>query len=49
MIGVKTVTDDSQMAHSAQATKLQSDPRYKKEYEDSKAKYRCVRLALRSL
>ncbi|XP_067100527.1 nebulin-related-anchoring protein [Osmerus mordax] len=39
MIGVKTVTDDSQMAHSAQATKLQSDRRYKKEYEDSKAKY----------
>ncbi|KAI4872815.1 hypothetical protein NFI96_016128 [Prochilodus magdalenae] len=39
MIGVKTVTDDSQMAHSALATKLQSDRNYKKEYEDSKTKY----------
>uniref|UniRef100_A0A4W4EJZ7 LIM zinc-binding domain-containing protein n=1 Tax=Electrophorus electricus TaxID=8005 RepID=A0A4W4EJZ7_ELEEL len=39
MIGVKTVTDDSQMAHSALATKLQSNRNYKKEYEDSKTKY----------
>uniref|UniRef100_A0A3B4DAY3 LIM zinc-binding domain-containing protein n=1 Tax=Pygocentrus nattereri TaxID=42514 RepID=A0A3B4DAY3_PYGNA len=39
MIGVKTVTDDSQMAHSALATKLQSDRDYKKEYENSKTKY----------
>lgn len=39
MIGVKTVSGDSQMAHSAQATKLQSDLNYKKEYEDTKTKY----------
>ncbi|XP_072523449.1 nebulin-related-anchoring protein [Salminus brasiliensis] len=39
MIGVKTVSDDSQMAHSALASKLQSDLNYKKEYEDSKTKY----------
>lgn len=39
MIGVKAVTDDSQMAHSALATKLQSDRNYKKEYEDNKTKY----------
>ncbi|XP_066519159.1 nebulin-related-anchoring protein [Hoplias malabaricus] len=39
MIGVKTITDDSQMAHSVLATKLQSDRNYKKEYEDTKTKY----------
>lgn len=39
MIGVKTVTDDSQLAHSTLATKLHSDRNYKKEYEDSKTKY----------
>ncbi|KAK7122489.1 hypothetical protein R3I94_019565 [Phoxinus phoxinus] len=39
MIGVKTVSGDSQMAHSAQATKLQSDLNYKKEYEDTKTKH----------
>ncbi len=39
MIGVKTVSGDSQMAHSAKATKLQSDLNYKKEYEDTKTKY----------
>ncbi|XP_051959174.1 nebulin-related-anchoring protein isoform X2 [Xyrauchen texanus] len=39
MIGVKTVSGDSQMAHSAQATKLQSNRQYKKEYEDTKTKY----------
>uniref|UniRef100_A0A8C2FIL9 Nebulin-related anchoring protein n=1 Tax=Cyprinus carpio TaxID=7962 RepID=A0A8C2FIL9_CYPCA len=39
MIGVKTVSDDSQMAHSTKATKLQSDLNYKKEYEDTKTKY----------
>lgn len=39
MIGVKTVTDDSQMAHSHKATQLQSSRNYKKEYEDSKTKY----------
>uniref|UniRef100_A0A673N4E9 Nebulin-related-anchoring protein-like n=1 Tax=Sinocyclocheilus rhinocerous TaxID=307959 RepID=A0A673N4E9_9TELE len=39
MIGVKTVSDDSQMAHSTKATKLQSDLNYKKEYEDTKTKH----------
>ncbi|XP_026132251.1 nebulin-related-anchoring protein-like isoform X3 [Carassius auratus] len=39
MIGVKTVSDDSLMAHSTKATKLQSDLNYKKEYEDTKTKY----------
>ncbi|KAK2876323.1 hypothetical protein Q8A67_020419 [Cirrhinus molitorella] len=39
MIGVKTVSDDSQMAHSTKATKLQSDLNYKKDYEDTKSKY----------
>ncbi|XP_014012529.1 nebulin-related-anchoring protein isoform X1 [Salmo salar] len=39
MIGVKTVTDDSQMAHSALATRLQSDHHYRKEYEDTKTKH----------
>ncbi|CAG5906159.1 unnamed protein product [Menidia menidia] len=38
-IGIKSVSDDSQMAHSALATKLQSDRYYKKNYEDNKAKY----------
>uniref|UniRef100_A0A8C5HI81 LIM zinc-binding domain-containing protein n=1 Tax=Gouania willdenowi TaxID=441366 RepID=A0A8C5HI81_GOUWI len=41
VIGIKSVSDDSQMAHSALATKLQSDRHYRKNYEDSKAKYRC--------
>ncbi|KAF7705378.1 nebulin-related-anchoring protein [Silurus meridionalis] len=40
MIGVKTVKDDSQLAHSTLATKLHSDRNYKKEYEDSKTKYK---------
>ncbi|XP_035260193.1 nebulin-related-anchoring protein isoform X1 [Anguilla anguilla] len=39
MIGVKTVTDDSQMAHSAHATHLQSDREYRKGYEDAKTRY----------
>uniref|UniRef100_A0A8C5HIM0 LIM zinc-binding domain-containing protein n=1 Tax=Gouania willdenowi TaxID=441366 RepID=A0A8C5HIM0_GOUWI len=39
VIGIKSVSDDSQMAHSALATKLQSDRHYRKNYEDSKAKY----------
>lgn len=39
-IGIKSVSDDSQMAHSALATKLQSDRHYKKDYEDTKTKYR---------
>lgn len=40
VIGIKSVSDDSQMAHSALATKLQSGRHYKKEYEDTKTKYR---------
>uniref|UniRef100_A0A8C9WUP2 Nebulin-related anchoring protein n=1 Tax=Sander lucioperca TaxID=283035 RepID=A0A8C9WUP2_SANLU len=39
VIGIKSVSDDSQMAHSALATKLQSGRRYKKDYEDTKSKY----------
>uniref|UniRef100_A0A3B3VGQ9 Nebulin-related anchoring protein n=1 Tax=Poecilia latipinna TaxID=48699 RepID=A0A3B3VGQ9_9TELE len=39
VIGIKSVSDDSQMAHSALATKLQSDLHYKKNYEDTKTKY----------
>nr|XP_046233672.1 nebulin-related-anchoring protein isoform X3 [Scatophagus argus] len=39
VIGIKSVSEDSQMAHSALATKLQSDRRYKKDYEDTKTKY----------
>ncbi|KAJ8365194.1 hypothetical protein SKAU_G00140250 [Synaphobranchus kaupii] len=39
MIGVKTVTEDSQMAHSAHATRLQSDREYRKGYEDAKTRY----------
>ncbi|XP_041828983.1 nebulin-related-anchoring protein isoform X2 [Melanotaenia boesemani] len=39
VIGIKSVSDDSQMAHSALATKLQSDRYYKKKYEDTKTKY----------
>lgn len=42
VIGIKSSSDDSQMAHSAMATKLQSDRHYKKNYEDSKTKYRWV-------
>uniref|UniRef100_A0A668ADI7 Nebulin-related anchoring protein n=1 Tax=Myripristis murdjan TaxID=586833 RepID=A0A668ADI7_9TELE len=36
VIGIKSVSDDSQMAHSALATKLQSGRHYKKNYEDTK-------------
>ncbi|XP_013769872.1 nebulin-related-anchoring protein isoform X2 [Pundamilia nyererei] len=39
MIGIKAVSEDSQMAHSTLATKLQSDRHYKKNYEDTKTKY----------
>ncbi|KAA0725070.1 Nebulin-related-anchoring protein [Triplophysa tibetana] len=39
MIGVKAVSDDSQMAHSSLATKLQSDLNYRKEHKDTKTKY----------
>lgn len=40
VIGIKSVSDDAQMAHSALATKLQSDHQYRKNYEDTKTKYR---------
>lgn len=40
VIGIKSVSDDSAMAHSAMATKLQSDRNYKKDYEDTKTKYK---------
>ena len=40
VIGIKSVSDDSQMAHSALATRLQSGRNYKKDYEDTKANYR---------
>ncbi|XP_054454596.1 nebulin-related-anchoring protein isoform X2 [Anoplopoma fimbria] len=39
VISIKSVSDDSQMAHSALATKLQSGRQYKKDYEDTKNKY----------
>ncbi len=39
-IGIKSVSEDSQMAHSALATKLQSDRHYKKDYEDTKTIYK---------
>ncbi|KAJ0015993.1 hypothetical protein NQD34_014283 [Periophthalmus magnuspinnatus] len=39
VIGIKSISDDSQLAHSTQATKLQSDRFYKQKYEDTKAKY----------
>ncbi|KAK2884741.1 hypothetical protein Q8A73_021215 [Channa argus] len=39
VIGIKSVSDDSQMAHSALATKLQSGHHYKKNYEDTKSQY----------
>nr|XP_057917669.1 nebulin-related-anchoring protein isoform X2 [Doryrhamphus excisus] len=39
VIGIKSVSDDSQMAHSALATKLQSDRYYKKNYEDTKTQF----------
>ena len=40
MIGVKGSRDDSQMAHSSLATKMLSDKHYRKDYEDSKCKYK---------
>ncbi len=40
VIGIKSVSEDSQMAHSALATKLQSDRYYKKDYEDAKTRYK---------
>uniref|UniRef100_A0A671X2A2 Nebulin-related anchoring protein n=1 Tax=Sparus aurata TaxID=8175 RepID=A0A671X2A2_SPAAU len=39
VIGIKSVSGDSQMAHSALATKLQSDRHYKRDYEDTKTKF----------
>ncbi|CAL8259772.1 unnamed protein product [Arctogadus glacialis] len=39
VIGIKSSSDDSQMAHSAQATKLQSDIHYKKDFVESKTNY----------
>ncbi|CAJ1081016.1 nebulin-related-anchoring protein isoform X1 [Xyrichtys novacula] len=39
VIGIKSVKDDSQMAHSTLATKLQSGRDYKKDYEETKSKY----------
>ncbi|KAM9817532.1 nebulin-related-anchoring protein [Neosynchiropus ocellatus] len=39
-ISTRSVWDDSQMAHSALATKLQSDRLYKKGFEDSKTKFK---------
>ncbi|XP_058476923.1 nebulin-related-anchoring protein isoform X1 [Solea solea] len=39
VIGIKSVSEDTQMAHSALATKLQSGRHYKKNYEDTKNKF----------
>lgn len=39
MIGVKGVKEDSQMAHSFQMSKLQSDLEYRKAFEDVKTQY----------
>ncbi|XP_036379441.1 nebulin-related-anchoring protein [Megalops cyprinoides] len=48
MIGVKTVTEDSQLAHSTQAMRLFSDREYKKGYEDTKTKH-CASLDMLTL
>ncbi|KAJ6669045.1 hypothetical protein lerEdw1_007854 [Lerista edwardsae] len=39
LIGVKEVSEDSQMAHSLHVSKMQSDLRYKKAFEDVKSQY----------
>ncbi|XP_061228717.1 nebulin-related-anchoring protein isoform X3 [Neopsephotus bourkii] len=39
LIGVKTVEEDSQMAHSLQMSKLQSDLEYRKGFEDTKNQF----------
>ncbi|XP_061611448.1 nebulin-related-anchoring protein isoform X1 [Phyllopteryx taeniolatus] len=39
VIGIKSVSDDTQMSHSALATKLQSGRDYKKNYEDTKTQF----------
>uniref|UniRef100_A0A8C4UMZ0 Nebulin related anchoring protein n=1 Tax=Falco tinnunculus TaxID=100819 RepID=A0A8C4UMZ0_FALTI len=39
LIGVKAVEEDSQMAHSLQMSKLQSDLEYKKAFEDTKNQF----------
>uniref|UniRef100_A0A8C5CSC1 LIM zinc-binding domain-containing protein n=1 Tax=Gadus morhua TaxID=8049 RepID=A0A8C5CSC1_GADMO len=49
VIGIKSSSDDSQMAHSAQATKLQSDIHYKKDFVDSKTNYRYVSLDMMNI
>lgn len=39
LIGVKGVEEDSQMAHSLQMSKLQSDLEYKKAFEGTKSQF----------
>lgn len=39
LIGVKAVEEDSQMAHSLQMSKLQSDLEYKKAFEGTKSQF----------
>ncbi|XP_066478351.1 nebulin-related-anchoring protein [Tiliqua scincoides] len=39
LIGVKEVSEDSQMAHSLHVSKVQSDLQYKKAFEDVKTQY----------
>lgn len=39
LIGVKAVQEDSQMAHSLQMSKLQSDLEYRKGFEDTKNQF----------
>lgn len=39
LIGVKAVEEDSQMAHSLQMSKLQSDLEYKKAFEGAKSQF----------
>ncbi|KAL4613004.1 nebulin-related-anchoring protein isoform X2 [Arapaima gigas] len=39
MIGVKGIQDDAQLAHSTQASRLQSDHEYRRGYKDGTARY----------
>lgn len=39
LIGVKAVEEDSQIAHSLQMSKLQSDLEYRKSFEDTKNQF----------
>lgn len=39
LVGVKAVEEDSQMAHSLQMSKLQSDLEYRKGFEDTKNQF----------